>query len=61
MPPGDEGNGGRTDGEHVKKLKGGVERGNMREGRNSAVLACCWDDWWEGGLRERVCGLMGRV
>ncbi|KAK5046685.1 hypothetical protein LTR84_007446 [Exophiala bonariae] len=32
----------------------------LGNGRHSAMLAICWDDWMVGGGRERVLGMMGR-
>ncbi|KAF9003944.1 acyl-CoA N-acyltransferase [Cyathus striatus] len=37
----------------------GTERGEA-DGRDSIVLSMCWDDW-EGGVKEKVTGLMERI
>ncbi|KAK0747565.1 acyl-CoA N-acyltransferase [Apiosordaria backusii] len=39
-------------------LPPGSGRGDY--GRDTVVLGLCWDDWWEGGGREKVEGLMAR-
>lgn len=32
----------------------------LGNGRHSAMLAVCWDDWNVGGARDRMLGLMAR-
>ncbi|KAF8989236.1 acyl-CoA N-acyltransferase [Cyathus striatus] len=37
----------------------GTERGEA-DGRDTVMLSMCWDDW-EGGMKEKVTGLMERI
>ncbi len=39
-------------------LPSGSEEGDL--GRDTVVLGLCWDDYWEGGAREKVLGAMAR-
>ncbi|KAK3386196.1 acetyltransferase [Podospora didyma] len=41
-----------------RPLPPGSPEGSL--GRDSVVLSLCWDDWQEGGAREKVEGLMAR-